>query len=81
MEGAHRDGAGIGHLRVKFRIWPGQGALLETYVRQTLAAALRQYDERYADWMIAAHYRAEPSSGEPRKALPRPAALRSRTVT
>ena len=39
-------------LRVKFRIWPGQGWLLETTLRQRLLTALRELDPAYQEWMI-----------------------------
>jgi moderate conductance mechanosensitive channel len=45
------------YARIKFRLWPGQGALVETAVRQRIAAALRALDPAYADWMIAVTYR------------------------
>lgn len=78
VEGRVRDRAGVEHLRVKFRIWPGQGAVLEGSVRQRIVASLRRIDPDYADWMVLVHYRAEPQSPDPRKALPRPAALHGR---
>lgn len=62
-------------IRVKFRIWPGQGAILDTAVKPSLAQALRTLDPTYADWMVAVHYRAEPRSDDPAKRLPRPAAV------
>jgi small conductance mechanosensitive channel len=69
-----RDGAS--YLRIKFRIWPGQGALLEGPVKAAAAQTLRSLDERFQDWMVTVHYRSEPLGGDPRKRLPRPAALR-----
>ncbi len=47
------------YLRIKLRAWPGQGATVETALRQRIAAALRQSDGGYADWMVAASYRAD----------------------
>lgn len=44
-------------IRVKFRVWPGQGALIENAFRQRALAALRQLDEEYADWMLTITYR------------------------
>lgn len=75
VEGRHETRAGYAYLRLKFRIWPGQGALLEGPVRASLVQAMKQVDERYADWMVAVHYRAEPRGASP--GLPRPAALRA----
>jgi small conductance mechanosensitive channel len=40
------------YLRVKFRIWPGQIALLETICRPRLLTALREIDPAYQEWMI-----------------------------
>jgi moderate conductance mechanosensitive channel len=44
-------------LRLKFRIWPGQNAFLETALRQRVLAGLRRLDPEYADWMINVSYR------------------------
>jgi moderate conductance mechanosensitive channel len=44
-------------VRVKFRIWPGQNAYIETALRQRLLATLRRLDPEYADWMITVSYR------------------------
>jgi small conductance mechanosensitive channel len=44
-------------LRVEFKLWPGQGALIETQFRQRLVDALKQFDPNYADWMIVVTYR------------------------
>jgi small conductance mechanosensitive channel len=44
-------------IRVKFRVWPGQGALIENAFRQRALASLRQLDEEYADWMLTITYR------------------------
>lgn len=45
------------YLRVKFRVWPGQGQLVETVFRQRALAALRELDPGYADWMVTVTYR------------------------
>lgn len=47
------------YLRVKFRLWPGQGTILETSLKQRLLAALKQVHPDYADWMVTVTYRAE----------------------
>ncbi|MBR9990757.1 MAG: mechanosensitive ion channel [Gemmatimonadetes bacterium] len=44
-------------IRVKFRVWPGQGAFVEGAFRQRTLAALRQIDAEYADWMMTVSYR------------------------
>jgi small conductance mechanosensitive channel len=45
-------------VRIDFKIWPGQGALIETTFRQRLTTALKQFDPTYADWMVVVAYRA-----------------------
>lgn len=62
--------------RVKFRIWPGQTAIIEGPVRQSLLAAMREVDPGYPDWAAAVHYRAEPEAA--RQPLPRPAAVEAK---
>ena len=47
------------YLRLKCRLWPGQGALLETIFKQRALALLKSYKPDYPDWMIAVTYRAE----------------------
>lgn len=49
--------AGWRYVRVKFRIWPGQGALIEQTFRQRVLAAMRTLDPAYADWMVSVVYR------------------------
>ncbi|MGH7449344.1 MAG: mechanosensitive ion channel family protein [Longimicrobiales bacterium] len=44
-------------IRVKFRVWPGQGAFVENAFRQRTLAALKQLDAEYADWMLTVTYR------------------------
>jgi moderate conductance mechanosensitive channel len=45
-------------VRVDFKVWPGQGSLIETVFRQRIIAALKQFDPNYADWMVPVTYRA-----------------------
>jgi small conductance mechanosensitive channel len=52
------DPGGWRYLRVRFRLWPGQGALIETAFRQRLLAALRALDPSYPDWMVTVTYLA-----------------------
>ena len=66
---AHADELSIGikeakpaqwrYLRLKFRIWPGQGALIETAFKQRVIAAMKQIYPEYADWMVIVTYRVE----------------------
>lgn len=51
-------------IRVEFKIWPGQGALIETTFRQRLISAMKQFDPNYADWMIVVTYRATDLPGK-----------------
>src|SRR5690606_19130260 len=44
-------------VRIKFRVWPGQGALIEGPFRQRVIHALRKLDPDYADWMVSVTYR------------------------
>lgn len=46
-------------LRLKFRIWPGRGTVLETNLRQEIIHALRQIEPTYNDWMVAVTYEVE----------------------
>jgi small conductance mechanosensitive channel len=50
-------------VRVKFKIWPGQGPLIETTFRQRVIETLKQVDPNYADWMVVTTYRALDTSG------------------
>jgi small-conductance mechanosensitive channel len=44
-------------VRVKFKVWPGQGAFVENAFRQRALAGLRQLDAENADWMLTVTYR------------------------
>ena len=44
------------YLRLKFRLWPGQGALIEQTFKQRALAALRGTHAEYSDWMITVTY-------------------------
>ncbi len=50
------------HVRVHFKIWPGQGSLIETTFRQEVVKAMRTLDPRYADWQVPVTYRAGTTS-------------------
>lgn len=51
--------------RVKFRIWPGRGGPIETAFKQELIHSLKNFDQDYADWMVAVNYEVEKAT--PRK--------------
>jgi moderate conductance mechanosensitive channel len=46
-------------IRLKIRIWPGQGGVIEGAFRQRLIAAMRTIDPDFQDWMVTVHYRVE----------------------
>ncbi len=45
-------------LRVHFKIWPGQGGLIENTFRQQIISAMRTVSPTYADWQVPVTYRA-----------------------
>jgi small conductance mechanosensitive channel len=45
-------------LRVHFKIWPGQGGLIEITFRQQIISAMRTFCPTYADWQVPVTYRA-----------------------
>jgi len=47
-------------VRVHFKIWPGQGNLIETTFRQQVVNGLRSFSPNYADWQVPVTYRAMP---------------------
>jgi len=51
--------AGYSFVRIKFRIWPGQGAIVETAIKQTVVLEMRAVDSSYADAMVVVHYREQ----------------------
>ena len=59
IKGTIHTSTGKDFLRVKFRIWPGRGAPIETTFRQELTQSLRTLDAAYADWMISVCYEVE----------------------
>jgi len=60
---------GWNYLRVQFKIWPGQGSLIETAFRQQVVQAMKTFDPAYADWMVVITYRAIASSSAESAAL------------
>lgn len=49
---------GWSYSRVHFKIWPGQGGLIENAFRQQVTRAMNVLDPAYADWQVAVTYRA-----------------------
>ncbi|MGC9941029.1 MAG: mechanosensitive ion channel domain-containing protein [Verrucomicrobiota bacterium] len=56
------QGGGWEFLRVHFKIWPGQGSLIETTFRQQVTRTLKNFDPNYADWQVTVTYRAAAGS-------------------
>lgn len=52
------EGGSWRYARMKFRIWPGQSALIENTYRQRVLSAMRSRYAEYADWMVTVTYRA-----------------------
>lgn len=52
------ESGGWQYIRVKFRIWPGQGPLIESGFKQRVITAMKKRHADYADWMVAVTYRA-----------------------
>lgn len=44
------------YVRLKFRLWPGQGSLIEQTFKQRLLADLREMHAAYGEWMITVTY-------------------------
>jgi moderate conductance mechanosensitive channel len=51
-------GGGWNFLRVHFKIWPGQGSLIETTFRQQIINAMKTFRPDYAEWQVTVTYRA-----------------------
>jgi len=49
--------SGWNFVRVQFKIWPGQGSLIETVFRQQMTSTMKSFDPNYADWQVAVTYR------------------------
>lgn len=46
------------YLRVQFKVWPGQNAILETTFRSQMVNAMKAFDPGYSDWQVVVTYRA-----------------------
>jgi len=69
IEGIKKTPMGKEFLRVKFRIWPGRGAAIETSYKQELIQRIKTIDATYSDWMVAVYYEVE-KNPEKSPALP-----------
>lgn len=54
------------YLRIKFRVWPGRNAVVETVFRQRLVPALRLLDPDFADWMVSVNLEVDGSNEDAR---------------
>ena len=54
--------------RIKFRIWPGRGTVIETLYRQEMVQKLKLVDPNYADWMVGVNYEVEKKTVKNRSA-------------
>lgn len=62
IEGRLKTSSGKEFLRVKFRLWPGRGAPIETIFKQEVVHALKALDPNYQDWMVTVNYEVERKS-------------------
>ena len=46
-------------LRIKMKLWPGQGHLIEGTFKQRVVAAMKKADPEFADWMVTVVYKTE----------------------
>lgn len=53
------EGGAWRYLRLRFRVWPGQGALVENVFRQRILAQMKEFDPTYTEWMVTVTYRVE----------------------
>jgi small conductance mechanosensitive channel len=58
------SGGGWSFVRVHFKIWPGQGNLIETAFRQQMVSTMKTLCPDYADWQVAVTYRATTATKE-----------------
>ncbi len=50
-------GGGWEFVRIHFKIWPGQGDLIQTTFRQQMVRAMKSLEPDYADWQVTVTYR------------------------
>jgi len=58
-------GGGWEFVRIHFKIWPGQGDLIQTTFRQQMVRAMKVLEPDYTDWQVTVTYRtlAAPKKG------------------
>jgi small-conductance mechanosensitive channel len=59
LEGRFKTTAGTRYLRVKFRLWPGRGDLLETVFKQELIERMKAVNPSFAEWMVSVSWKIE----------------------
>ena len=59
IEGRYKTSSGKEFLRVKFRIWPGQGGPLEASFKREVVESLKMIDSSYSDWIVVLTYEVE----------------------
>lgn len=59
IEDDPRVASGKAFSRIKFRIWPGRGGVIETTFRQDLLARLKQIVPDYADFRVSVTYEVD----------------------
>ena len=59
IEGVRKTSRDKAYLRLKFRIWPGRGAPLETVFKSELVRALQDHDPKFTDWMVTVLFETE----------------------
>ena len=64
VEGRVRKSPGKELLRVKFRVWPGRGAALESGLRSELLGTIKRVVPGYEDWMVTVNYEIEQKPAE-----------------
>ena len=47
------------YLRIKFRLWPSQGGIIETTFKQRVVAAMKKINPDFTDWMVTVTYKVE----------------------
>jgi len=62
IENRYKTVLGKEYLRIKFRIWPGQGTPFENYFKREIIESLNEIDSTFADWMVIFNYEIEKKS-------------------
>jgi small-conductance mechanosensitive channel len=62
LEGKETTKSGKTYLRVKFRLWPGRGDLIEKTFKPEIVQVLKAMDPTYGDWMVAVNFEVEKKS-------------------